>query len=110
MFKTLVVCGVSNVARSEVPSAVSRNTTSKFMATKVIKVLREEKDGSKDKIDLLYDDVTHEFILRFFQWGSLREAIVMQGTEFIAMLQAGVKHYKGMKEHIDQEPMTDTLQ
>ena len=89
---------------------VFRSTTRKPMATKVIKVLREEKSGSKDKIDLLYDDETHTFILRFSQWGQLREVIAMEGIEFVAMLQAGIKHYKGMDQRIDQEPMTDTLQ
>ena len=79
------------------------------MPTKVIKVIREEKTGSKDRIDLLYDDESHEFILRFYQWGMMRDCIVLEGLEFISMLKAGVAHYNGLNED-DFRPVTDTLQ
>jgi len=81
------------------------------MATKVIKVLRKESAGSRDVIDLMYDDQTHEFILRYWQWDQLRESIVLEGVEFVAMLKAGMVHYKRIQDDDeDFSPITDTLQ
>ena len=79
--------------------------------SKVLVVLREDKTGAKDKIDLLYDEQSREFILRFWQWGSLREAVVLTAVEFIKLLQVGIEYYGIVRDDADiLKSMTDMLQ
>jgi hypothetical protein len=62
------------------------------MAIEVIEILRDEKYGGHDHIDLVYDDKANEFVLRHSIWGRA-DYVSLTAVEFIKLLKAGLDHY-----------------
>jgi len=82
----------------------------------MITIIASLKNDEIEQIDLLYDSRQHKFLIRASQLESVRNLIILEGFEFVKMLQAGFEHYQQIEKENDKfiemldDDSTDTIQ